>query len=62
MAQTYVYTVTRDVVFNAQAERFLAKGNVVPTGLDDRWAVGLLQSLTGARPNDDVTVHLAVGR
>lgn len=59
VAQAYVDTVTRDVAFNAQAERFLANGNLVPTRLNGRRAVGPLQSLAGARPNDDVTVRLA---
>ncbi|MFQ4139512.1 type II CAAX prenyl endopeptidase Rce1 family protein [Nodosilinea sp. PGN35] len=58
LTETYLRAVTRDVVFNAQAERFLANGNVVPTRLNGRRGVGPLQSLAGARPNDDVTVRL----
>jgi len=57
--QAYVTTVTRDVTFNEQAERFLANGNIVPVRLNGRRAVGPLQSLAGARPQDDVTVRLA---
>ncbi|MBD2112958.1 MULTISPECIES: CPBP family glutamic-type intramembrane protease [Cyanophyceae] len=58
-SQAYMKAVTRDVVFNAQAERSLANGNILPTRLNGRKAVGPLQSLAGARPNDDVTVRLA---
>lgn len=57
--QAYVTTVTRDITFNEQAERFLANGNIVPVRLNGRRAVGPLQSLAGARPQDDVTVRLA---
>ncbi|MGG6237623.1 CPBP family glutamic-type intramembrane protease [Nodosilinea sp. AN01ver1] len=59
LAKTYVDTVTRDVAFSPQAERFLANGNLVPVRLNGRSQVGPLQSLAGARPNDDVTVRLA---
>jgi len=57
----YVETVTRDIKFSQQAENFLANGNVVPIRLNGRRAVGPLQSLAGARPNDDVTVRLVGG-
>lgn len=55
---TYLDKVTRDVQFTEKAENFGAKGNVVPTRLNGRQAVGPLQSLAGARPQDDVTVKL----
>lgn len=54
----YVKTVTKDITFNQQAENFLAKGNLVPVRLNGRKQVGPLQSLAGARPQDDVTVRL----
>ena len=56
--QAYLATVTRDITFNAQAEKFLANGNIVPVRLNGRKQVGPLQSLAGARPKDDVTVRL----
>lgn len=54
----YVKTVTRDITFSEQAQKFDANGNIVPTRLDGRQSVGPLQSLAGARPNDDITVRL----
>lgn len=54
----YVETVTQDITFSQQAENFLANGNVVPVRLNGRKQVGPLQSLAGARPQDDVTVRL----
>ena len=56
---TYLEKVTRDVQLTGTAEAFAAKGNIVPTRLNGRQAVGPLQSLAGARPQDDVTVQLA---
>ena len=56
--ETYLDKVTRDVQFTEKAETFAAKGNIVPTRLNGRQAVGPLQSLAGARPQDDVTVKL----
>ncbi|HIK46587.1 MAG TPA: CPBP family intramembrane metalloprotease domain-containing protein [Leptolyngbyaceae cyanobacterium M65_K2018_010] len=56
--ETYLQTVTRDVAFTPQAERSLARGNVLPTRLNGRRQVGPLQSLAGARPKDDVTVRI----
>ncbi|WP_052049926.1 type II CAAX prenyl endopeptidase Rce1 family protein [Leptolyngbya sp. KIOST-1] len=58
LARAYVDTVTTDITFSPQAERFWANGNVVPTRLNGRRRVGPLQSLAGARPRDDVTVRL----
>ncbi|MGF1568006.1 MAG: type II CAAX prenyl endopeptidase Rce1 family protein [Nodosilinea sp.] len=57
-SQVYVETVTRDVTFSNQANKFLANGNLVPARLNGRKQVGPLQSLAGARPQDDVTVRL----
>ncbi|MBE9140080.1 CPBP family intramembrane metalloprotease [Nodosilinea sp. LEGE 07088] len=57
----YVATVTKDITFSQQAENFLANGNVVPVRLNGRQQVGPLQSLAGARPQDDVTVRLVDG-
>ncbi|MEM6437435.1 MAG: CPBP family intramembrane glutamate endopeptidase, partial [Cyanobacteria bacterium P01_D01_bin.115] len=56
--ERYVAEVTRDVQFTEKAEKFGAGGNIVPTRLNGRQAVGPLQSLAGARPQDDVTVKL----
>lgn len=58
VVQTYLEKVTRDVVFSEKAENFGAGGNIVPFRLNGRRAVGPLQSLAGARPQDDVTVKL----
>ncbi|HSM83243.1 MAG TPA: CPBP family glutamic-type intramembrane protease, partial [Nodosilinea sp.] len=58
LARDYVETVTTDISFSPQAERFAANGNVVPTRLNGRRQVGPLQSLAGARPRDDVSVRL----
>jgi predicted Abi (CAAX) family protease len=54
----YLETVTKDITFNQQAENFLANGNIVPVRLNGRKNVGPLQSLAGARPQDDITVRL----
>ncbi|MGD1931634.1 MAG: type II CAAX prenyl endopeptidase Rce1 family protein [Leptolyngbyaceae cyanobacterium] len=56
--ERYVVEVTRDVQFTEKAEKFGAGSNLVPTRLNGRQAVGPLQSLAGARPQDDVTVKL----
>ena len=56
--ERYLAEVTRDVQFTEKAEKFGAGGNIVPTRLNGRQAVGPLQSLAGARPQDDVTVKL----
>lgn len=57
--QVYRQAVTTDVQFTAAADRSARLGNVVPTRLNGRRRVGPLQSLAGARPNDDVIVSLA---
>lgn len=56
--QTYLDKVTADIQFTEKAENFGAAGNIVPTRLNGRQAVGPLQSLAGARPQDDITVKL----
>ncbi|MEB3265748.1 MAG: CPBP family glutamic-type intramembrane protease [Cyanobacteriota bacterium] len=55
--QALVASVTTPVRLGEVARRSAAAGNVVPTRLDGR-RVGPLQSLAGARPNDDVIVSL----
>lgn len=52
-----VATVTTDIHLGVEAQRAAAAANVVPTRLDGR-RVGPLQSLAGARPDDDLTVLL----
>jgi predicted Abi (CAAX) family protease len=58
MNQAYLDQVTRDIDFSDQATKFLENGNIVPTRLNGRRQVGPLQSLAGARPQDDMTVRL----
>lgn len=56
--QRYVRLVTRNVFFSEQAKYSSRQGIVHPTRLD-RWRqVDPLESLAGARPNDDVIVLL----
>ncbi|MCM1984968.1 CPBP family glutamic-type intramembrane protease [Lyngbya confervoides] len=57
--ETYLEKVTREVQLTQKAESFAAQGNIVPSRLNGRRAVGPLQSLAGARPQDDVAVKLA---
>jgi len=57
--QVYRQAVTTDVQLTAAADRSARLGNVIPTRLNGRLQVGPLQSLAGARPNDDVIVSLA---
>ncbi len=54
----YLDAVTVDIVMGEAAAKAQRKGDVVPTRLDGRRAVGPLQSLAGARPQDDVFVRL----
>lgn len=61
-SEAYVRAVSRDVKFTGQAEKYAAKGIVVPTRLNGRKAVGPLQSLAGSRPKDDMTVRLVSAR
>ncbi|MFM7427531.1 MAG: type II CAAX prenyl endopeptidase Rce1 family protein [Elainella sp.] len=53
-----VARLTRSVAFTPEVEASLAKGNLHPTRLNGH-RVGPLQSLAGARPQDDVIVSLA---
>jgi predicted Abi (CAAX) family protease len=53
-----VRTVTTDIHLGEAARAASESGNVVPTRLDGRRLVGPLQSLAGARPNDDISVQL----
>ena len=50
--------LTTDIHLGAEARSLAAQGNVVPWRLDGRTRVGPLQSLAGARPEDDLTVRL----
>jgi len=56
--EAYLNRVTRDLQFTENAKKSAAMGNILPTRLDGRQAVGPLQSLAGARPQNDVTVKL----
>jgi len=57
-AQNYPNVVTTDVNLSDLARRFETSGNVIPNRLDGRRWVGPLQSLAGARPNNDLEVEL----
>lgn len=50
--------LTTDIQLGAEARSLAAQGNVVPWRLDGRSRVGPLQSLAGARPEDDLSVRL----
>jgi predicted Abi (CAAX) family protease len=50
--------VRTPVRLGAEARLAAQQGNVVPTRLDGRDAVGPLQTLAGAHPHDDITVAL----
>ena len=54
----YVKLVTQDIQFTEATEKSQQEGNVVPSRLNGRLQVSPLQSLAGARPNDDVLVSL----
>ncbi|MGB7416862.1 MAG: CPBP family glutamic-type intramembrane protease [Thermosynechococcaceae cyanobacterium] len=56
-AQAYVQATTRTLDFSAEAEASEKMGNVHPVRLNRR-KVGPLQSLAGARPQDDVIVRV----
>lgn len=56
--QSYVQAVTRDVNFTDETRENARKGNVHPDRLNGRPKVGPLQSLAGARPQDDAIVAL----
>ncbi|MEG4344230.1 CPBP family glutamic-type intramembrane protease [Microcoleus sp. A003_D6] len=51
-------TLTADIQFTDSTNKSKSQGNVHPDRLNNRSQVGPLQSLAGARPNDDVTVSL----
>ncbi|MCT0213988.1 CPBP family intramembrane metalloprotease [Synechococcus sp. CS-1324] len=53
-----VRAVSTDLNLSPAARRASAGGDLVPERLDGRRAVGPLQSLAGARPNDDLQVRL----
>ena len=55
----YVALVSRDLNFSPDAHESQQAGRVHPQRLDGWQQVGPLQSLAGARPNDDVLVSLA---
>ncbi|HEY9747832.1 MAG TPA: CPBP family glutamic-type intramembrane protease [Allocoleopsis sp.] len=54
----YVQAVTQNVSFTARTEASKQQGNIHPDRLNGWRNVGPLQSLAGARPNDDVIVTL----
>ncbi|MDJ1177636.1 CPBP family glutamic-type intramembrane protease [Roseofilum sp. BLCC_M91] len=54
----YVNLVTTDVNLSDRALKSHHNGNVIPTRLNGRTQVGPLQSLAGARPEDDLIVRL----
>ncbi len=56
--QRLVAAVTTDIRFGKDAQRAEAQMNVVPQRLNGRRQVGPLQSLAGARPQDDISVQL----
>jgi predicted Abi (CAAX) family protease len=56
--QAYVKAVTTDVQFDDAALNAQQRGDVVPQRLNGRKQVGPLQSLAGARPQDDIIVRL----
>ncbi len=56
--QDYVAAVSTPVLLSAAAQQGRELGNVIPTRLAGRDRVGPLQSLAGARPQDDVIVQL----
>lgn len=56
--QAYVRNVTKDVHFSEEAEYSQRQGYVHPERLNHWQLVNPLESLAGARPNDDVIVKL----
>jgi predicted Abi (CAAX) family protease len=57
-AQQYVQAVTRDVSFTKETEDSKKQNNLHPDRLNNLKSVGPLESLAGARPEDDVIVML----
>ncbi|MBD2344211.1 CPBP family glutamic-type intramembrane protease [Anabaena subtropica] len=56
--KSYVQAVQRNISFTDTTRESQAQGIIHPSRLDGRLLVGPLQSLAGARPNDDVIVTL----
>lgn len=56
--QAYVQAVTKDVRFTEQIQVSQHQGNVHPDRLNNRRSVDPLESLAGARPDDNVMVML----
>jgi predicted Abi (CAAX) family protease len=56
--QDYVQTVTKDVRFTEQTEESKNQGNLHPDRLNNWQKVDPLESLAGARPDDNVMVRL----
>jgi len=56
--QELVQRVSTDIQLSPRAQAAAAAGLVVPTRLDGGRSIGPLQSLAGARPDDDVHVRL----
>ncbi|MEM9540135.1 MAG: CPBP family glutamic-type intramembrane protease [Cyanobacteria bacterium P01_E01_bin.42] len=54
----YVQATTTDVQFSAAVQKSIKNGNVNPLRLEDRDRVGPLESLAGARPQDDLIISL----
>src|SRR5207244_4105339 len=57
-AQKAYVSAIRDVQFNAAAKKSVMAGNIHPTRLDGWPLATPLESLAGARSNDDVVVRL----
>lgn len=56
--QAYVRAISKDVHFNADAEYSSKQGRVHPERINHWRSLNPLESLAGARPNDDVIVML----
>ncbi|WP_066377520.1 CPBP family glutamic-type intramembrane protease [Anabaena sp. CA = ATCC 33047] len=56
--KSYVQAVQQDIKFTQETKNSAATGIIHPSRLDGRLKVGPLQSLAGARPNDDLIVTL----
>ena len=58
LLRALVGKVSTSVRLGAEARLAAGQGNVVPSRLEGRGAVGPLQSLAGAHPHDDISVRL----
>lgn len=56
--RSYVSATTTDIHFSEAVKKSIEQGNINPLRLDDRDRVGPLESLAGARPQDDLIVSL----